>query len=328
MKAIYLLMFFTILLISFDGCKNKTSKNNVNYPAEAFYNEFLPGELQNFASIEFVSQDDSMERITMHLKNPQLEFSTGKSEWVTFSQAVNMFGNDVGIAFTDSVGNERAILRMKENIPTGFLLIENGKDKLYSIAKYATFEIYESESADDEYFESVLDDLEQKSSRTDKIPQGIKNLVPSNSELYFCAMGDLNRDKYNDAILIITGEYLECWILTGITNDSFKINIIKKIDDINDVFFGLGYFSDARAFDDPLFDIVIKNGFFSVERYRGVSGNNKSIDVTHFKYSKEDNNWILFRRDYIPNRFSSGCNYDYHLTTYFVEKILFENYKS
>jgi hypothetical protein len=296
----------------------------------------LPEELKNFATIEFVSQDVPPERVTMFLKSPQkinleypplLEFSTDKSEWLIFDRMNNIKKNDLNIIFNDSLGNERAVLQMKENIPTGFLLKDNGKDKFYSVANYATFEVYEGEY--DEYFDSVLEELEQKSSRVDKIPQAISNLIPSNYKLYFCAIGDLNRDNYNDAIIIVEGKQRECWMLTGLSDNSFKINIIKKIDDIGDIFWGSAYFSDARSFEDPLFDIVIKNGHFSVERYGGVSGNNKSIDVAHFKYSKEDNNWLLFRSDFIPSRFLAGnCCYDFHLTTYFEEKILFEDYSS
>ncbi|MDR2385456.1 MAG: hypothetical protein LBD80_07355 [Tannerella sp.] len=197
MKKLYSIVFVAVILISFGGCKNK-AKNSVTVYPEEFFNDTLPDELNNFASIEFVSQDDSTERIALVLKNPQkinlaypplLIFSDKKSEWIHFSRAVDMIGDDLGIAFSDSVGNERAVLRMKNNVPTGFLIAENGQDKFYFATNYSTFEIHENE--DDEFFDKTLNELEQRSSRVEKIPQTIENLVPSNHELYFCAMGDL-----------------------------------------------------------------------------------------------------------------------------------------
>jgi hypothetical protein len=334
MKAFYLLVFIAVMLISFGGCKNK-AKNSVTSHPEEFYNDTLPDELKNFASIEFVSQDDSIERITLFLKDPQkidtaypplLKFSDEKSEWIYFSRSINVIGNDLGIAFNDSIGNERAILRMKKNVPAGFMLAENGQDKFYSVTRYSTFEIYEDEDEDNEYFDKVLDELEQTSSQVDKIPQTIKNLVPPNYGLYFCAMGDLNRDKYDDAIIIFGDRCCEykSWILTGTSDNSYKISVMD-----DNIALGAGYFDDKRDFDQPFFDIVIKNGFFTIEHYRGVSGNNREISTDHFKYSKADDNWLLFRRDFVPNRFLAGnCCYDYHRITHFVEKILFEDYSS
>jgi hypothetical protein len=330
-----LVLFAAVILISFGGCKNRTAKNAVTLYAEEFFNDSLPDELQNFASIELISQDDSTERISLFFKDPQkinqaypplLKFSDEKAEHICFNQAINMIGNDLGIAFSDTVGNERAILRMRENVPTGFLLVENGQDQFYSVANYSTFKIFEDEDdEDDEFFDKVLIKLGERSSRVDKIPQSITNVVPSNCKLYFCAIGDLNRDKYDDAILISADKHQECWILTGTSDHSFKINIIKDIDTL---LWGVSvYFNDARAFEEPFFDIVIKNGYFSIEQYGGVSGNNKSIHLTHFKYLKEENNWVLFRSDFVPNRFLSGnCCYDFHTTKHYMEKIYFEEY--
>jgi hypothetical protein len=332
----HVLVFFAATLISFCGCNNKAAKNSVSYPAEEFYNDSLPDELQNIASIEFVSPDDFTDRIDLLLKEPKkinqgypplLQISDDESYWTFFtgnSPARWLENGEICLAahFRDSIYNVDIAIEICEDTPKRLHLNKNGEDNsYYTVANYTTFEIYEGE--DDEYFYSVLEELEQKSSRVDKIPPAISNLVPSNYELYFCAIGNLNRDKYDDAIIIVKGKHRECWILTGIPDNSFKINIIKKIDDI----WGSGYFSDARSFEDPLFDIVIKNGYFSVEQYGGVSGNNKSINVTHFKYSKSDNNWLLFRNDYIPSIFVAGnCCYNYHLTTHYVEKILIENY--
>jgi hypothetical protein len=108
----------------------------------------------------------------------------------------------------------------------------------------------------------------------------------------------------------------------GTSDNSYKISVVN-----NNIALGAGYFDDKRDFEQPFFDIVIKNGFFTVEHYLGVSGNNRIISTDHFKYSKADDNWLLFRTDYVPNRFLTGnCCYDYHVTTHFVEKILFENF--
>jgi hypothetical protein len=99
MKAFHLLVFVAVILISFGGCKNK-AKNSVTVYPEEFFNDILPDELNNFASIEFVSQDDSTEQITLVLKEPQkinqsypplLEFSDEKTEWIHFSRAIDMY---------------------------------------------------------------------------------------------------------------------------------------------------------------------------------------------------------------------------------------------
>jgi hypothetical protein len=330
MKTIYLLVFAAVMLISFSGCKNKGTKDsNVRY-GEASYDVAPPDELKKFASIEFVSQDGS--KIKLHLQTPVrinesdlplLEFADTESERLHFSTDAGMSGRKSGITFTDSVGSERAVLRMGKNIPTGFQLIESGQDHFYTVTCYTTFEIYEGE--EDEYFDAVFAEIEQKSSQVDKIPQAVKNLLPSNYELSFCATGNLNRDEYDDAILIFGSQCCDCrcWILTGTPDNSYKITVVN-----DNIALGAGYFGDKRDFEQPFFDIVIKNGFFTFEQYGGVRGNNKSMDLTHFKYSKEDDNWLLYRSDYIPSRFLAGnCCYDFHETTYYVEKILFEEFR-
>jgi hypothetical protein len=331
------------VLISFGGCKNRSAKNSVNHDSTGeFYTDSLPYELQNFESIEFVSQDDFTDRINLILRTPErieheypplLQISDDESYQIFFtglSPARWVENGEICLwaNFEDSLHTVDITIEICE-IPKCLHLCRNNTNSgIYTVANYTTYKIYENEEFSrgeyEEYFEKVFNDIEQNSSRTDKIPPAISNLVPSNYELYFCATGNLNRDKYDDAIIIVKGKHHECWLLTGTPDNSFKINIIKEIDDIS---WGSGYFDDARAFEDPWFDIVIKNGYFSVEQYGGVSGNSKSVYVTHFKYSKEEDDWILFRNDYIPNRFLSGnCCYDYHQTKYFVEKILFENY--
>jgi hypothetical protein len=85
----------------------------------------------------------------------------------------------------------------------------------------------------------------------------------------------------------------------------------------------MNLFEDERDYWEPYLDIVIKNGFFTIEKCRGIG--DREIYTAHFKYSKEDDKWLLFRTDLIPNRFrcQNDCH-DYHLTKHFVEKMPFE----
>jgi hypothetical protein len=341
MRAIHLLVFFAVILISSGGCKNKAAKNSVNCPAEEFYNESLPGELQKFESIKFISSDGS-DKIWLTLQDPQETNSEylpslvyndhdylnnidykgyNASTWQEDGKtcyAINFEGRD---------NADKILLKMVDDLPAE--LYWDCSDfplKSFKVAQYTTFDIYTGNTGDepDKYFDSALTELEQKSSRIEKIPQGIKNLVPSNSELYFCAMGDLNRDKYNDAIMITGNDHIErieCWILTGTSDNSYKISAVN-----DNIGLYADYFDDKSDFEYPLFDIVIKNGGFTIEILYGVSENGKEIHTAHLKYSKEDNNWLLFRSDFVSNRFLiHDCCYDCHLTKYFVKKIPFES---
>jgi hypothetical protein len=332
MRTIHLLLvLLAVVMISFGSCRNKAAKNRIAEYAEESFNDSLPDELKNFVSIEFISQDDSTERITLFLKNPKkinqayppvLEFPDEKWERINFSQ-VNMIGNDSDIAFSDNAGNERAILRMNENIPTGFLLVTTGKDKFYSVANCIIFGISENDenTSDENILEEVLTDIKKISSQTYNIPQAIKDIVSSSRELYFCAMGDLNGDPYDDAILIVKGEHRECWILTGTSDSLFEINAVKNIDP---VWWG-GHYGDDHAFEHTLFDIVIGSGYFSIERNGGLFDDNEWIYLYHFKYSKKDNKWQLFQNDILRSRFAIDNCCDYYLSMYYVEKIFFED---
>jgi hypothetical protein len=216
-------------------------------------------------------------------------------------------------------------MAMADDLPAELHWLGNKRDISFTVANYITFEIYEGKYEYNEYFNNVLEELEQTSSRVNEIPQAIIDIVddaPLKYEINFCAMGDLNRDKYNDAILILGGErYNEkCWILTGTSDNSYKISAMN-----DNISLGGGNVEDKSDFEQPYFDIVIKNGFFTIEEYIGPGSNNMEICTAHFKYSKEDDKWLLFRKDYIPNRFYlHNCCCDYHQTQHFVEKMPFE----
>jgi hypothetical protein len=170
----------------------------------------------------------------------------------------------------------------------------------------------------------VLNELESKSSRAKVVPEKIKGLIPKGYELCFCATGDLNLDKYDDAMIVLRNkdEYV-WWILTGTSDNSLNINQV-----IGNAL-GSGYFGDKQDFDEPYFDVVIKKGHFTIEVAPAPGTNNREINTDHFKYSKVEDNWLLFRSDYIPNSSTYGnCCYNYHLTTHYVEKITFELFEN
>jgi hypothetical protein len=337
MKAIYLTVFITIVLVSFGGCKNKATKNITTVDEDFFCRDSVPYELEDISEIEFMSVTEP-KRIKMRFvpnDNPgyppllQIRDDEGCRIFFTGNSPGRWVADDGNICllsfFEDSLHNVSLAIEMCEKTPQGMHLTKNEQSSYYEVANYTTYDIYDDEDYDDEenYFGEVYNDIEKNSSKIENIPTTILRLVPLNFKLMFCAQGNLNRDKYQDAIIILQDEKFNysMWILTGNSDNSYKISRM------NDNIVVAGYYNNERDFENPLFDIVIKNGFFTIEQYGGVSGNNKEIHTTHFKYLSKENNWILFRSDFVPNRFLSGnCCYDFHTTKHYVEKIWFEDY--
>ncbi|WP_025144922.1 hypothetical protein [Pedobacter jeongneungensis] len=130
------------------------------------------------------------------------------------------------------------------------------------------------------------------------VPAALKQFIPKGYKALDLTKGDLNRDNYLDAILVlykigeentsdVSGhpERRPLLILTGQKNNAYKL--LARSD--NAV-----YCVDCGGqMGDPFTGITIKNGYFSVEHYGG-SGWRWTRIVT-FKYSPADNNFFLYK---------------------------------
>lgn len=130
------------------------------------------------------------------------------------------------------------------------------------------------------------------------LAENIKIFVPENYEVLDTVSGNLNLDDYNDMILVLkkngeekTSDVIDnpekrpLLILIGEPDHKFKL--AERND--NSV-----YCIDCGGMmGDPFMDIVIKNGYFSVEHYGGSAW--RWTRIITYKYSKEENNWFLHK---------------------------------
>jgi len=127
---------------------------------------------------------------------------------------------------------------------------------------------------------------------TDKLPKSVLKLIPKGYSILNFTRGDLNLDKYDDAILILKqkGENKEelkrpLYILLGNSQGVFQ----KVAENNNSV---LGFF-DGGVFGDPFDGVDIKKGYFAINHYGG--SNWRWSRVIIFKYNKEKKNWFLYK---------------------------------
>lgn len=130
------------------------------------------------------------------------------------------------------------------------------------------------------------------------VPSNLKNFILKGYEVLDITKGDLNRDAYPDAIMVLfkkgereTSDVIDhpekrpLLILIGQANKSYKLatrsdNAVYCVD-------------CGGQMGDPFTGITIKNGYFSVEHYGG-SGWRWTRIIT-FKYSPTDKNWFLHK---------------------------------
>jgi len=130
------------------------------------------------------------------------------------------------------------------------------------------------------------------------VPANLKQFVLKGYDVLDISKGDLNRDVYPDAIMVLAklGEKKTSDVLThpekrpllvliGQANKSYKLaarsdNAVYCVD-------------CGGQMGDPYTGITIKNGYFSVEHYGG-SGWRWTRIIT-FKYSAADKNWLLHK---------------------------------
>ena len=133
---------------------------------------------------------------------------------------------------------------------------------------------------------------------TVEVPKEFRSFIPKNYVALDLTRGDLNRDKYPDAVMVLykkgeekTSDVLKhpekrpLLILLGQANKTYKLaaqsnNAVYCVD-------------CGGQMGDPFTGITIKNGYFSVEHYGG-SGWRWTRIVT-FKYSPKEQDWFLFK---------------------------------
>ncbi|MDT3401951.1 hypothetical protein [Mucilaginibacter terrae] len=131
-----------------------------------------------------------------------------------------------------------------------------------------------------------------------QVPAILKGFVPAGYEVLDLTRGDLNKDAYPDAIMVLykkgeekTSDVIDhpekrpLLILTGQHDKSYKLaarsnNAVYCVD-------------CGGMMGDPFTGITIKNGYFSVEHYGG-SGWRWTRIIT-FKYNPADKSWYLFK---------------------------------
>ena len=132
----------------------------------------------------------------------------------------------------------------------------------------------------------------------ENIAENIGIFIPENYTILDTISGNLNLDNYNDMVLVLkknneekTSDVIDnpekrpLLILIGEPNNKYKL--VERND--NSV-----YCVDCGGMmGDPYIQIVIKQGYFSVEHYGGSAWRWNRI-IT-YKYSKEDDNWFLYK---------------------------------
>lgn len=130
------------------------------------------------------------------------------------------------------------------------------------------------------------------------LPPTLAQFVPEGYTVLDTTSGDLNLDQYADMILVLkkngeenTSDVVEhpekrpLLILLGQSDKTYKLaasndNAVYCID-------------CGGVMGDPFMDVVIKNGFFSIEHYGG-SGWRWTRTIT-FRYSPSDHYWYLHK---------------------------------
>jgi hypothetical protein len=126
----------------------------------------------------------------------------------------------------------------------------------------------------------------------DKLPESVLKIIPKDYTVLNFTKGDLNRDKFDDAILILKhnneehNEYKRpLYILLGDENGTYKV-VAKN----NSVVLGR---EDGGIYGDPFEGVTIKRGYFSIEHYGGSSW--RWSRIITFKYNKNQKDWFLYK---------------------------------
>lgn len=126
-----------------------------------------------------------------------------------------------------------------------------------------------------------------------EVSKELKHYIPEGFTVMDTVYGNLNKDKYKDMIMVLKDVHEDIvsdskrplMLFLGKADGTFTL--AAKNDNVV-LCFGCG-----GVHGDPYEQVVIKNGYFSVEHYGG-SGWRWTRIIT-FKYSDKDKNWLLHK---------------------------------
>jgi len=143
-----------------------------------------------------------------------------------------------------------------------------------------------------------LKTVAQASKFDEPVPANLKGFVLKGYNVLDIMTGDLNRDAYPDAVMILykvgeekTSDVIDhpekrpLLILLGQAGKAYRLaarndNAVYCVD-------------CGGQMGDPYTGITIKNGYFSIEHYGGSAW--RWTYIVTFKYSPAEKNWFLFK---------------------------------
>lgn len=138
----------------------------------------------------------------------------------------------------------------------------------------------------------AIEEVSDESTQESKILD-VHELVPEGYTLFKTFKGDLNKDEYEDMVLVMNAIDTNDEML----NRGVMLVTTDKDGNMSRVAFNkaAAYCPDCGgAMGDPFVDVVIKDGYFTIE-HMGGSREMWTDDPT-FKYSADKNAWFLHRR--------------------------------
>ncbi|GGI51700.1 hypothetical protein GCM10011425_29120 [Mucilaginibacter galii] len=130
------------------------------------------------------------------------------------------------------------------------------------------------------------------------VPANLKGFVLKGYDVLDLTKGDLNRDNYPDAIMVLYKKGEEK--TSDVISHPEKRPLLILICQPNKTYKLAGRSENAvycvdcgGQMGDPFTGITIKNGYFSVEHYGGSAW--RWTRIVTFKYSALDKNWFLFK---------------------------------
>lgn len=130
------------------------------------------------------------------------------------------------------------------------------------------------------------------------VPKEVTTFIPTGYSILNFTKGDLNRDKWDDAILILKKKdeqrladindsltHRPLYILIGNRDGTYQ-----KVAENNNSVLGV---NDGGMMGDPFQGVTIKNGYFSVEHYGGSSW--RWTHIVTFKYNTKKKSWFLHK---------------------------------
>ena len=171
--------------------------------------------------------------------------------------------------------------------------------------------------------QDMTDDVEEQ---PEEWSETVMDLTPDGYVLFKTYKGDLNRDEYEDMVVVFNrvdpdDEMLNRGVMLVTTDADGKMTI--------EAFNKEGAYCGecGGVMGNPLADVVIKNGYFTIEHFGG--SREKWTDDPTFKYNEEDGKWYLHRHSkqvhdgLDPENGSSSTM----LTTKDFGKVAFEDFR-